>query len=203
MKKTIKTIFKKVKLKTLLLLIVLLMFNSYAWFIYATRVSGSITANIASWNISFQAGEEETTTNIEFKVDRIYPGMETYSETIRATNKGEMKAVLSYEIESVTILGTKYQVTDTTTSENLFNMIQNDFPFKINISADNTTLEAETGEAKITVTLEWPFESGDDITDTNWGERAYEYYAVHPGQTSVIVQMKIVANQQSEEQKDI
>lgn len=198
MKETIKTIFKKVKLKTLLLLIVLLMFNSYAWFIYATRVSGSITASIASWNISFQAGEEETTTNIDFKVDRIYPGMETYSETIRATNKGEMKAVLSYEIESVTILGTKYQVTDTTSSEDLFNMIQNDFPFKINISVDNTTLEAETGEAKITVTLEWPFESGDDTTDTTWGEKAYQYYAVHPGQTSVNVQMKIVANQQSE-----
>lgn len=198
MKETIKTIFKKVKLKTILLLIVLLMFNSYAWFIYATRVSGSITANIASWNISFQAGEEETTTNIDFKVDRIYPGMEKYSETIKATNKGEMKAVLSYEIESVTILGTKYQVTDTTSSEDLFYMMQNDFPFKINILADNTTLEAETGEAKITVTLEWPFESGDDTIDTKWGERAYEYYAVHPGQTSVNVQMKIVANQQSE-----
>ena len=198
MKKAIKTIFKKVKLKTLLLLIVLLMFNSYAWFIYATRVSGSITASIASWNISFQAGEEETTTNIDFKVDRIYTGMETYSETIKATNKGEMKATLAYEIESVTILGKKYEISDTTTSENLLNMIQNDFPFHINILVDNTMLEAKIGEAEITVTLEWPFESGDDTTDTTWGEKAYEYYAVHPGQASVMVQMKIIANQQSE-----
>ena len=39
-KKVLNVIKKKVKLSNLILLVVLLMFNSYAWFIYNTKVKG-------------------------------------------------------------------------------------------------------------------------------------------------------------------
>lgn len=51
----------------------LLMFNSYAWFVFQTKVSGKISAHIEAWNIMFKAGSEETVSNVEFDVDKIFP----------------------------------------------------------------------------------------------------------------------------------
>ena len=192
----ILNVLKKIKLKTLILLIVLLAFNSYAWFIYANKVSGSLTAHVTSWNVQFQVGEEETTTNIKFEVDRIYPGMETYEKTLIAHNKGEMKAILSYEIKSVSILGNIYKIDEQTTSEDLKNVIENNFPFKINITVDNENIEAENGEGQFNISMQWPFESGNDEIDTYWGEKAYEFYAVNPGKTSIVMDIEITATQQ-------
>ncbi|MCL2859294.1 MAG: hypothetical protein FWF46_01720 [Oscillospiraceae bacterium] len=69
----LKKIFKRVKLRTLIILILLLMFNTYAWFVFQTRVSGQITAHIEAWSVVFRAGNQETVSNIEFDVDKIFP----------------------------------------------------------------------------------------------------------------------------------
>ena len=45
---------KYVKLRTLIILVVLLVFNSYAWFVFATRVSGGLSAHVTSWNVTFK-----------------------------------------------------------------------------------------------------------------------------------------------------
>lgn len=195
MKDILKAVFKKVKIRTIIILILLLVFNTYAWFLYATRVSGGITAHVSSWNIKFQVGEEETTTNIIFDVDNIYPGMETYIETIKVYNNGEMDAKLTYEVKSVTILGKNYKIGGEIESEDLLYMIQNDFPFSINISITNEILTAEGGEGSLSISLEWEFDSEDDELDTNWGEKAYEYYLKYPNQTSINIEVEITANQ--------
>ena len=52
LKKVFYVIKKKVKISNLILLIVLLMFNSYAWFIYNTKVSTSLSAKIEAWDIN-------------------------------------------------------------------------------------------------------------------------------------------------------
>lgn len=195
MKKFLETISKKVKLKTLIILLVLLLCNTYAWFIYATKVSGGIAAHVSSWNIQFQAGEEETTTNITFDVDRIYPGMKTYTETIRVYNNGEMDAKLTYKIKSVKILGQTYQLSQGTTLEELLDMLENDFPFSINIIIDNETLASGGGTGSFTFSLEWPFESNNDELDTMWGEKSYEYYVTHPDEKSINLLIEISAIQ--------
>lgn len=71
--KFLKQVLKRVKLKTLILLIVLLMFNAYAWFVYTSKVSGNLTAHIESWDVTFQVGEQDAITNVLFDVDKIYP----------------------------------------------------------------------------------------------------------------------------------
>lgn len=196
-KNLLKEIRKRVKLRTLVLLIVLLVFNSYAWFIYASKVSSSINVHVSSWDIAFEAGTGETTTNVVFNVQRAYPGMETYSETITARNRGETVAVLTYEITSIKIFGNTYTVDENTTLEDLNNMIENDFPFQINIVSSSENLAATNGEATITISFEWAFESGNDLLDTNWGEQAYTYYATHPGETSIQVNLNLTAQQQT------
>ena len=100
MEKIVK-ILKKIKIKNLLILIFLLIFNTYAWFIYATRVSTNLTAHVSSWNIEFVSGTGEITTNLLIEVDRIYPGMDKFEKSVEVHNKGETAAVLEYEIESL------------------------------------------------------------------------------------------------------
>lgn len=187
-------IVKKVKLKTLILLIVLLSFNSYAWFIYATKVSGGLTAHITSWNVKFKSGEEEITTNVVFEVDKIYPGMEKQTKKLTAFNEGEMKAILSYEIKKIRILTDKYTVSQEFTQEDLIEMLEN-YPFKLTFEIDNTNLNQENGSAEFDVSLTWAFESGNDALDTEWGEKAYEYNEQNPDMSSIYVEIDVKAVQ--------
>ena len=116
-------LFKRIKLRNLILLILLLSFNSYAWFIYATKVSTGMSAHISSWNVHFQAGEEEIKTEIMLDFDIIYPGMEIQSKTVTAYNTGETLANLSYEIKTIRILDTTYTTSETLTQEEILNII--------------------------------------------------------------------------------
>lgn len=191
-------IAKKVKLKTIILLIVFLSFNSYAWFIYATKVASGISAHITSWNVRFRAGEEEITTNVVFEVDKIYPGMEPQRKTLTAYNEGEMKALLEYEVKEIRILGDTYKVDETFTQEQLINKLQ-EYPFKLTFAIDNTNLNAENGSADFDISLIWEFESGDDNLDTYWGEKAYEYNKEHPNTSSIYVEAIVSASQQGDE----
>lgn len=194
-KKVINFVKTKIKLRTLIILILLLMFNSYAWFVYATKVSGRLTAYVSSWNVSFMVGEEEISTNIIFDVSRIYPGMEKYTKTVVAHNNGEVSAAITYDIKKLKVLDTVYEVSETVTSDDILNLMENEFPFKIRITIDNPTLEAEKGEAKFEISVEWDYETGDDARDTTYGELAYEYYALHPNEESISLELDIKATQ--------
>ena len=190
-------ILKKIKIRNLIILIILLAFNAYAWFVYATRVSLDLSVHVSSWNVEFVSGEEEITTNMEIVVDRIYPGMEDFERIIEVHNRGETPAVLTYEIESLQIMGETFEVSEESglTSDDIQNMIS-EYPFKINIeSGDNSVIqENEQGEYRITVT--WPFESGDDELDTYWGNRAYEYYEENPDGEGIVLKLSLTATQQ-------
>lgn len=200
----IKNILKKIKLRTLILLIILLSFNSYAWFIYATKVSGGLSAYVSGWNVTFRAGEEEITTQVVFEVEQIYPGMDAAEKTLTAYNSGDVLAELSYEINSITVLETTYKTSDELTSEDLIAKLNNELPFTINISIDNTHLYEENGSATLKITLEWPFESAENIEkqdelDTQWGERVYEFNKNNPNEPSIHIEMLVKATQKERE----
>ena len=197
MEKIIK-VFKKVKIKNLIILIFLLIFNTYAWFIYATRVSADLSVHVSSWNVEFVTGEGDIITNIEILVDRIYPGMETFERTIEVHNKGETKAVLDYEIESLKIMDETYEVNEETglTTQDIENRIKTEYPFKINIEKNDNQLEQGSKDGYFKITVDWPFDSGDDEKDTIWGNKAYEYYALNPGEKSIELKLQLIATQQ-------
>lgn len=194
MNKIVK-IVKKIKIRNIIFLILLLIFNTYAWFIYATRVSSSLSAHVSSWNVEFSTGEQDTSTNIIIEIDRIYPGMETVEKNITVKNKGEIKAELTYEILSIKFLDEFYKLGENITSEELEKKMSSDYPFKVNISKDDTKLSQGIGEGSFLVTVKWPFESGNDELDTLWGNKAYEYYLANPGEKSIEIEIKLVAQQ--------
>ena len=191
----IKRIVKKARTRTLLMIIALISVNSVAWFIYATKVDSGLSARIVAWNVSFLVGEEELLQNINFEVDRIYPGMEEYSQRIDVTNTGDSSARLSYEIVSARLLDEYYEVGDLITSDALINSLANDYPFKIRIGVSNDTI-GSGGSAYFYVTVDWPFESGNDTLDTIWGNRAYDFQNLYPNTESIEINLKILAVQE-------
>ena len=162
---------KRVRLSTIIILIVLLSFNSYAWFIYATKVSSGISAHISSWNVHFKAGQDTITTQVTFDVERIYPGMATETKTITAYNDGEMLALLSYRIISIRILNTTYTPSASYTQDQILLDIQRQWPFSLTFTINNDHLLEENGSADFIVSLSWPFETGNDERDT----RSWKY----------------------------
>ena len=188
-------VLKKIKIKNIIILILLIVFNTYAWFIYATRVSSEISVHISSWNVEFSVGEDETITNLIITVERIFPGMETTEKNVTVRNKGEIKAELDYKIMSLKVLDESYTVGENITQEELVNKITNEYPFKIIVSKDDTLLREGTGEGAFCVTVEWPFESGNDELDTLWGNKAYEYYSTNPDAKSIEIEIDLIAQQ--------
>lgn len=193
-------ILKKIKIKNMLILILLLMFNTYAWFIYATRVATDITAHVSSWNVEFVGSEGEITTNLLVTIGRIYPGMDRFEKIVEVHNKGETKAVLGYEIEEFKVMGETFTVDETNgpTTQDIVDKMNTEYPFKIKIEKDDTLLSEGTGNGTFTISLDWEFESGDDEADTNWGNRAYEFYSLHPGENSIEIKMTLMATQKEE-----
>ena len=203
----IKNFFKSVKLRHLIALVFLLMFNSFAWFIYSTKVANSINAHVKSWKIMFVAGDQEITNNIEVNVDEIYPGMPTYVKEIKVYNKSEVSATMSYEILKARILDEEFitkegmiendQVPsdDNITSVALINNLKNNYPFKIDVSLNNNEVSPEVGEALYKIKVSWPYESENDDIDTLWGNKAYNYNAANPSTSSISLKIKLMALQ--------
>lgn len=192
-------IIKKIKLRTIIILIILLSFNSYAWFIYATKVSGGFSAKVSSWNVKFQVGTNEVSTNIIFDIEKIYPGMEPQTKTVTAYNTGEMVAYLSYSIKSLRILETTYTVSEEITSDDILNIIEMEFPFKIEFLIDNSNLNSEKGSSNFIMSLTWPYESGNDELDTKYGNLAYEYNTKFPDNSSIHIELELKASQKAQE----
>lgn len=187
---------RMIKIRHLILLIMLLLVNSYAWFIFSTKVKLGITAHIASWSINFTSEDGEQVTYMTFHVDKAYPGMPEARETLNISNSGTEPAFLSYDIQYVRIFNTVYEQDDTTTSQELELMLKNDFPFKFDFVRSSETIDELSGRATFDVTLNWDYESGDDELDTTWGEQAYSFYAVNPTENAIEIRLEVQAIQQ-------
>lgn len=188
-----KKIIKKVKFKTLFLLMITLASNSFAWFIYTTKVSSNISAKVREWNVSFDVNGENVEKTIEINIDSLYPGMTTYTQTLTASNSGEARAQISYEVIRANILG------DDLTGMNysdiqVINYLRSYYPFSIDFHVSNDIVQSNSEET-ITISVSWPYESGQDEEDTKWGNLAYTYHSSHPDTPSIDLSIKITAYQ--------
>lgn len=191
-------VLKKAKLSTLLLLALLFVSNSFAWFVYSTRVQNNISAYVRAWNVAFEIGTEPSVNYININVADVYPGMTTYSRNIKASNNGDTPAELSYEVISATLFGETFEPDENMTSAELAYKLANDYPFKIVITLSTDVIAVGAHDEHYNISVSWPYESGDDLTDTYWGNKAYDYHRDNPGASSITMQVKIIATQQEE-----
>ncbi len=196
MKKILNGI-KKIKLRTLILLILLLMFSSYAWFVFISTVSVGLEAHVVAWKVTFSVDNTET-NSIAIDVGRIYPGMDNYSKNIVIRNAGEVDGKLTYEIQRMVVLGQAYELSDTVTSEDLQETLENDFPFSIVVGIDgqDDNIIPIGATRNVQISVVWPLDGGNDVLDTQWGEDAYDFYQENgPTSTSVHIDLLLKVEQ--------
>ena len=196
MSKIIKMI-KKIKIRNLIILIFLLIFNSYAWFIFSTKASVGLTAHVSAWKVNFMENGMET-TDIIINVDRIFPGMMPFEKEIEVENLGEVDATLEYQIESLRIMEQEFIIGQDLTLQELEEKIQKEYPFKINVLIEDFgTIQTNPTVGKYKIQVEWPFDSGNDELDTFWGNKASDYYQLNEGNNSIEIKIKLIAKQKN------
>ena len=195
---------KKVKITRLIFLIVLIAGNTFAWFIYTTKVDSNISVHVKSWNVIFKTADEEIASEVALNIDSVYPGMEEYTNEVTAYNKSDLPATLSYKVLEANIFGEEFITPEgrinrneeiqegDLTSEELVQKLQNDYPFKIYFSISNPIVNANNGEEKYSFRVVWPFEQDNDELDTLWGIRAAEYKKDNPSLSSITLKVKLV-----------
>ena len=191
-----KKLFKKVKLRTIFLLAITLASNSFAWFIYTTKVSSNISAKVREWNVTFDVNGQTVEKTIEINIDSLYPGMESYNQTLTASNSGEARAQITYEVITAKVLGDDLMTLGYTDAE-IVNYLRSNYPFSIDFNVSNDIIQSN-GEETITISVSWPYESGHDEEDTKWGSLAYTYNQNYPDIPSIDLSIKITAYQIAE-----
>lgn len=206
-KKKTKIVFKVLKriltLKRVAFIIILLIANTFAWFIYAKQVSNNINVHVRSWKILFTDGNSTIEDYAYVNVDSVYPGMDKYTDDIKAYNMGEVNATVTYKILSARILNETYYSTEyyeenqtsapegTMTSAQLEDYFVDTYPFKIAFDISSEKIDAEVGETTYSINVIWPYESGDDALDTYWGTKAYDFIKANPNESCISMKVKI------------
>lgn len=198
---------KKIKPTRLVILLFFVISNTFAWFIYATRVDNDVSVHVRAWNVVFEAGDNEITDTVSLNVDSIYPGMTDYLYEIDAYNKSEVSATLSYQILEANIFGDQYITVagraerqepanaNDLTSTQLEAMLANNYPFTIYLGISDTDIEEGTGHEVYSLNVEWPYEQGDDETDTYWGTRAGYFKESNPSTPCITLKVKLYITQ--------
>ncbi len=198
---------KKIKPTRLVILLFFIITNTFAWFIYATRVDNDVSVHVRSWNVVFEAGDNEITDTVNLNVDSIYPGMDDYLYEIKAYNRSEVSATLSYQVLEANIFGDLYitvagradrmetpNASDLTSAE-LEAMLANNYPFAIYLGMSSTQIDMGTGEETYSLNIDWPYEQNDDETDTYWGIRAAQFKESNPNTPCITLKVKIIITQ--------
>lgn len=192
----LKSLKKHVKLRHLILLIVLLATNTFAWFIYSAKIDTDLTVKVRAWKVSFEAGSTEVENYVNVDIDDAYPGMDDYNYNLTARNNSEVKAKVSIILLEANILGddiltkegkqdSNQELTgDEITSEELIKKLKTDYPFKTTFSISDEEMDID-GTSTLNIDLTWPYESNNDELDTEYGMKAYEYKKSNPDSPSI------------------
>ena len=167
---------KALNLRTIVMLIVLLAFNSFAWFIYASQVDTSLTVHVAGWNVDFDG---DGSTPFVMNVALAYPGMPTYSHSLNMSNSGEVDAHLSFTITSARVGTDVYDTSQAgVTSDSIKTALANNYPFKITFGlvGGEDGLLSIGEDATFSGNVIWGLDENDDAVDTYWGELASRFY---------------------------
>ena len=168
---------KYIKRRSLLLAIFVFGVNIYAWFTYVSKANLAIDANIIAWDINF-LDNNDMIKDVDIVVDDLYPGMPTYTKSIKVTNSSDLKAEFEYKITEVTIQG-KDSIPDDYDNEQIIKSLNSSYPFKINFNTTKQELD-KNDSLEFKVSIDWDYESTDNnfykLTEHYQYDSSVNYY---------------------------
>ena len=99
---------RKIRLSFIFVLLLVFIFNSYAWITTDKTTSlGGLTAEVSSWDIAFiiNGDEEIKTEEYTFEIQEFHPGIEPIEKKIEVWNIGDANSFLKYEITDIYLYG--------------------------------------------------------------------------------------------------
>ena len=103
-----RRIKNRVTVRTLFLLAITLIFNTYAWFMYVSTVSSSLTAHVEAWHVQFEVDDEIVDRDFTINIAHAYPGMEDEEKEVTIINDGEKTADIDFAIKSIRVFDDLY-----------------------------------------------------------------------------------------------
>ena len=93
---------KRVVIRSLLLIALLLVVNTLAWFTYISRAGVTLIGSVIEWDISF-LNENGAVKDIQIDITDMKPGMIPFEYKIQIQNNSDVAANIKYDIKSVKI----------------------------------------------------------------------------------------------------
>ena len=199
-----------VKLRILLLLAVMLIMSTYAWWRLTPVEVSNLTVISDSWDVDFKLENEDVIEEEEIviSVDNFQPGMDDFEKIIRVRSFGTKDTEISYELTSVKFFGEEVlaqleedgEILLAGTTVNLFvNSEEEKYPFEIMYTYDKKNIQGiyvddETtpeSVAKLKIYASWDYNQGKDALDTEIGKRVYEYYSDPSNNLEEILQFSV------------
>lgn len=171
-------VYLKLNLVSIVFAVVSFISVSFAWFAYSGLVDVKTEVGVKAWYIEFEKNNEVVSNDIVISLSDLYPGMEPLSEVITIKNLGDSDAKLKYSIDYARILDDDkdyYTLSDDYTSERIEDALAHNYPFSINATLSKTRINAKDSDAEFIVTVSWPLDSGNDVLDSTWGSKAYQF----------------------------
>ena len=162
---------KKIKFRSILMLVFLLGVNAYAWFVYMSNASVELSSSVSTWNVTFFDGTEEV-KDLEIDTGNIYPGMETYTKQFKIKNKSDTKATFNYEVDNLKIFDNDITVEDKET------YLKELLPFKVKLTPSKTEFD-KNDTIIFDISIDWPYESENDyykVLDLYQYQENFNYY---------------------------
>lgn len=144
------------KRSSIIFALLLLVVNSYAWFVYISKADLTLSGNVVSWDVKFH-DESSEIMDFNIEIDRLYPGMDVFEKAINILNSSDFQATFSYQLSDLYLFGELQDVID----EEISQFLQTGFPFQLQFISSNEDLESGDGFARFTIQASWPFESED------------------------------------------
>lgn len=204
---------RRLRLRTLFMLSITLMFNTYAWFSFVSTVSTDMQVHVDAWSVNFEVDDEIIEKELLFEIDHAYPGMDEVKKEVRISNAGDRDAKLSHKIVMIRVLNDTYVVESELTSEEknkldgteteitqeeMIRMLEEDFPFSVAVETSTEILQAHNA-GTVAMKFNWEYDSGNDELDTQYGVDSYKYYEENPDKSAIQIKIKVKAQQSEEE----
>lgn len=158
---------KHKKIMAILLAVFSLGINAFAWFVFTTRAEVKVNGKVASWDVQLRDEDDQLVNSVVINVD-MEPGMLEVSKRYEVDNRGEVSVDLTYEVESMTLMG---RDVDLTGIADVNNYLKTYYPFSIDLSTDKTIIPSDdTG--KFFVKVNWEFERANTYFSLN---NIYDY----------------------------
>ena len=210
-----RRIKNRVTYRTVFLLAITLIFNTYAWFTYITTVSADLRAHVDAWHVEFEVDSQTVDQEFEINIDHAYPGMANQNKTVRVINTGEKAADITYKIKSARIFNEQFISSEAVaagatvptgatvlTEAQLLTRLQSSYPFHLSFTLPDATLDVEES-GTLTIGFTWAFGTGvaaEDALDTSYGTMSYNY--MNDPQTASNSSIQIVLTIGAEQHRD-